>query len=229
MELNFVRQMARAWLAVPSQSLFPGKVGFVRIENWHASVADQFRAAVKYLKKIGMEKIVLDVRNPGGSLGETLSTITFFESNKDKALLISRGKHIGEKKYTRATLPSENMAVYPPLLENMPCAVIISGESASASEIFAAYLKHKGCYMVGEKTYGKGVMQAMMTLPSGAGLWLTVAEYFVGPNIKIEGVGISATIGVSNPTGWQSTDEKNDLQKKVAIETLRNTSKDRRR
>ena len=107
----------------------------------------------------------------------------------------------------------------------MPIVILVNENSASASEIVAGTLKDlKVATVVGTTTYGKGVIQQVLTLSDGSGLTLTIEEYYTANKNKIHGVGIEPNEVVKLPESVESSylvTEENDTQLKKAIEILK--------
>jgi len=214
-----------------SYRLLGGNVGYVKVKDFDGfEVYNQFNEAIGDLAKRGAVSFVLDFRNnAGGLLMPTLSMLLLFEQDWKSTLLIQqvrdrKGKTTDEiytasRSFSFATLnewsfPSGNF-------DPKKTVILINRNSASASEIFAAYMKHKGAQICCETSYKKGTVQTTFSLITGAGLHLTTAEYFVsGERIKVDGVGVEPDYKVDNPKDWSPRDTVNDLQLKKAIELL---------
>ena len=108
---------------------------------------------------------------------------------------------------------------------NMPIVILTNENTASSSEILAGALKDHGkAKIVGTKTYGKGVIQQLLTLPDGSGLKITSEEYLTPNRTKINKVGIEPDEKVELPESVKNVltvDEKDDTQLKKAIEILK--------
>ena len=106
----------------------------------------------------------------------------------------------------------------------MPIILLVNENTASASEILAGALKdHNKAKIIGTKTYGKGVIQQLMTLEDGSGLKVTIEEYFTPNRNKINGVGIDPDEVVELPDAVENiliVTEEEDTQLKRAIEIL---------
>jgi len=202
--------------------LLPGKIGYVTINSFgSASVAKQTEAAIDAVLAKGARALILNVRNnPGGLLDEVEAIISLFEKDEN-AILVSiadyrkgaptykdhKVEHFGAKNYGKYA--------------GIPVAVLINGNSASASEIFAAFLKYKGAVVVGTKTFCKGTVQTVFPLSSGGSIHLTTNEYFVGnPRIKVNDVCVTPDHEVKNAEDWNPRDEAGDLQLQKAVELL---------
>lgn len=170
--------------AIPTNSisnvlmLKPG-VGYIRIKDFTATTVRELDEAVEKLKTQGMQKLVLDLRgNPGGLLDAAVGVADHF---LDKGQMIV---------YTKGRTPdSEQNYLAPGKHEKveMPLVVLVNRGSASASEIVAGAIQdHDRGLVIGETSWGKGLVQSVYTLQYGAGLALTTSKYFTpsGRNIQ---------------------------------------------
>ncbi len=149
--------------------MLDNKIGFIRIEKFRSNTVTQFEEARQKLLKEGAKGFIFDVRqNGGGVLGA-------LEQLADPLLPEGELAFSTTKDGTRETIITSD-ANY----TDMPYAVLVDGGTASASELFACLLRdYSGAILVGEKTFGKGIMQATLALSSG-GVTLTTATYETG-------------------------------------------------
>ena len=107
----------------------------------------------------------------------------------------------------------------------MPIVILTNNNTASSSEILAGALKdHEKAKIIGTKTYGKGVIQQLMTLPDGSGLKITAEEYLTPNRTKINKIGIQPDEEVKLPDELKNKltiEEKDDTQLQKAIEILK--------
>lgn len=170
--------------AIPTNSisnvlmLKPG-VGYIRIKDFTATTVRELDEAIDKLKGQGMQKLVLDLRqNPGGLLDAAVGVSDHF---LDKGQMIV---------YTKGRTPDSAQEYLAPGKHqklDMPMVVVINRGSASASEIVAGALQdHDRAIIVGETSWGKGLVQSVYTLQYGAGLALTTSKYYTpsGRNIQ---------------------------------------------
>ena len=149
----------------------PG-TGYVALTGGFTSTTgDELEEAITKLKQEGLRQLVLDLRNnPGGLLKESINVASQF---------LPRGQTIvsvrGRGEYSEAT--SYQNTAYDP--EDFPLVVLVNRNSASASEIVAGAVQDYGRgYVVGETTFGKGLVQRVFSLPHGTGLTLTTQKYY---------------------------------------------------
>jgi carboxyl-terminal processing protease len=148
----------------------PG-VGYIGLTGgFTQTTADELAAALEELSRQGMQQLVLDLRNnPGGLLDQAIKVVSHFVG-RGKAVVSVRSRDEGDTREYKNNL-------YDPV--NYPLVVLVNGGSASASEIVSGALQDHGrALVVGETTFGKGLVQRIFNLPYGAGLTLTTAKYY---------------------------------------------------
>jgi len=162
-------------VALPSISdsylVRPG-VGYVNlVRGFHSTTSDELTAAIARLKEQGATSLVLDLRNnPGGFLDQAIKVGDKF-LQRGQVVLSVKGR---EGRYYDKDLQAESGAP-----ESFPLVVLINGNTASASEIVAGAIQdHDRGLIVGESSFGKGLVQTIFPLQGGAGLTLTTARYY---------------------------------------------------
>lgn len=160
---------------IPLQSvdvayMMDDQVAYIKVSKFAIDTYDEFVAALENLKKKGMKKLVVDLRgNLGGFLGNAINMINEFLPNK-KIIVYTKGKA-----RSRTDFLSNGSGKY----QNLPIAVLIDEESASASEIFAGAIQDNDRgYIVGRRSFGKGLVQEQRRLPDGSAVRLTVSRYY---------------------------------------------------
>ena len=157
--------------------LKPG-IGYLRVASFDEKTGADIAAAIEKLGGRNLQGLVLDLRNnPGGVLGAALHTAALF-LKPDLKLLTIRGRAVPEKdeKVPPTAQPYE-----------FPLAVVINAKSASASEIVAGALQdHDRAQIVGETSFGKGLVQSVFPLSQSAGLALTTALYYTPSGRSIQ-------------------------------------------
>ncbi len=157
--------------------LKPG-IGYVRVTSFETETGAQLKAAIEKLGGTALHGFVLDLRdNPGGVLAAALQTAALF-LNPEARLLSVRGRAV---QASQESVPKDS-APY-----TFPLAVLVNGKSASASEIVAGALQdHDRAVIVGETTFGKGLVQNVYPLSGGSGLALTTAYYYTPSGRSIQ-------------------------------------------
>lgn len=189
-------------------------IGYIVISSFDEDTAEDFYSKYIGLKNQGIKSLIIDLRNNGGGLVEEALGIADYIVPKDKELLITVDKD-GKEEVEKSEQD---------VLIDMPIVVLVNGNTASSSEIFAGALKDLGeATIVGKTTYGKGVIQQFLTLADGSGLKLTTHEYYTPNRNKINKVGINPDVVVELPEGVNElyVEEEKDTQLQKAIELLK--------
>lgn len=181
----------RAAITVPTVTaeITADNIGVIKIRNFGLGIEDTFANYASQLKKAKVKGIVLDLRNnPGGYLDSATDIAGHF---MDSGKLVSKVKYLGNE-YT------DNETSGPSDLKGIPLRVVVNSGSASAAEILAAALKDQaGAKLVGEKTFGKGTVQELITYSDNSTLKITIAHWLTPKGVDINKVGISPDIKVS--------------------------------
>ena len=189
-------------------------IGYLEVSSFDENTADNFKTKYEELKSQGITSLIIDLRNNGGGLVEQALKIADYIVPKDKELLVTVDKD-GKEKVEKS---KEDVLI------DMPIVLLVNKNSASSSEILAGALKDLNeATIVGTTTYGKGVIQQLVTLRDGSGLKFTVEEYYTPNRTKINGVGIEPNEKVDLPesvTNPISVERKDDTQLQKAIELL---------
>ena len=185
--------------------MLENQVGYIQITEFTGVTASQFQTAYEELTAQGMQKLVIDLRgNPGGlvdSVCDTLSQIL-----PEGVIVYTEDKN--------GNRSERDCAGESPI--DIPLAVLVNEESASASEIFAGAVKdYEIGTIVGTTTYGKGVVQNTFRLSDGSVIRLTIAHYYTPEGNDINGVGITPDVEVEQPE-----DSETDVQLEKALEVL---------
>ncbi len=176
-------------VASVEHKLLDGGIGYVRLKQFQANTTTDLQAALADMKKSGeLKGLVLDLRgNPGGLLDQAAKVVDTFVNEGPIVATVGNPSEGREEKaaHSEGTEP------------NYPLAVLVSGSSASASEIVTGALKnHERAVVIGETTFGKGSVQLVFTdLPDKAALKLTIAQYLTEPgDVSIQGVGVTPDV-----------------------------------
>ena len=168
-------KLTRQMIVIP-QVVYYGMVaegiGYIYLESFTDKATQEVRAALLDLKAKGAKKLVLDLReNGGGLMSEAISICNLFV-NKGEEIVSTKGKNPGDyRSYKTTSLPVDTL---------MPLAVIITSGSASSSEIVAGALQDLDrAVIVGERSFGKGLVQATREMPYDGLLKLTTAKYYI--------------------------------------------------
>jgi carboxyl-terminal processing protease len=146
-------------------------VGLIRMPDGFSFTSfSEFETAFRGLKSQGMTSLVLDLRgNPGGILDQSVKIAEKFLP-EGSVIVSQKGRFQADNRAWRSTNRSP---------ETLPIVVLVDGDSASAAEVVAGALQDNDrAVIVGEKTFGKGLVQSVLDLPSGGGLTLTTGRYY---------------------------------------------------
>jgi carboxyl-terminal processing protease len=165
--------------AVPYAIMLDGKIGYVPLQRFNESATNEVQAGVAKLVKDGARGIILDVRgNPGGILEQSLQVSNLFLKNGQEIASV-RGRNNEVQKY--------NARGEPLVSPELPLVVLTDEFAASASEIVAGALQdHDRALVVGETTWGKGLVQSVYNLDGGYALKLTTAKWFTPSGRSIQ-------------------------------------------
>ncbi len=187
-------------------------IGYLRLSMFDEKSSEEFEEHLEGLLNQGIKGLVIDLRNnPGGSLSEC---VKIADRILGKQVIVYTKDNKGDEEYEHSD---------PKKLE-IPYTLLVNGGSASASEIVTGAVKdsHAGT-VIGTKTFGKGLVQAVNGLRDGAGFKLTVAQYFTPNGSYIHGEGIEPDIVIEFPE--EIEDDENgdpiDVQLEKAIEVLK--------
>ena len=191
-------------------------IGYLKLSTFDEGCADEFKQKYDELNaNKNIKALVVDLRNNGGGLVEEALNIADYFTDKDSKLLITVDKK--EKEEIRKAKQSKYI--------NVPVVVLINENTASASEILAGALRDNGiAKIVGTKSYGKGVIQEVLTLQDGTGIKITTNEYFTPNKTKINKVRIEPDETVNLPETVKNVltvEEKDDTQLQKAEEILK--------
>lgn len=190
-------------------------IGYIEIPSFDETTGDEFKTKFEELQKQNIKSLIIDLRNNGGGIVSEALKIADYVADKDSVLLYEVDKNNKE-----TIKKSENKPII-----NMPIIILVNENTASSSEILSGALKDLGkAKIVGKKTYGKGVIQEILTLPDGSGVKITTEEYQTPNRNKIHKVGIEPDENVELPDTVKNVlqvKENEDTQLQKAIEMLK--------
>lgn len=156
-------------------------VGYIQVSMFDENTAKNFKNELDTLESRGMKSVIIDLRdNPGGVLDQCVDMVSNFVP-KGKVVVSTNDKYNNKKEYK-----SKGGNFY-----NLPVTILTNGNTASASEIFSGAIKdYKKGTLVGEKTFGKGVVQTMFDTGDGTALKVTISKWHTpnGDNVQKKGI-----------------------------------------
>lgn len=183
--------------------MLDNNVGYIEVSQFDVVTAAQFKSAIDDLEKKGMEKLVIDLRNnPSGVLDTVVSMLDYVlpddliiegdknlvRTNPDATLLVYMADKNGKGGQNYA---SDGHSL------DLPMAVLVNGESASASEVFSGAMKDYGrATIVGTTTFGKGIVQNLIPLDNGTAIKMTTAHYYTPSGFDLHGKGVEPDVEV---------------------------------
>ena len=191
------------------------KVGYVRLNQFSANAAKEIAHGVADLEKKGAEAYILDLRNnPGGLLQAGVEIARMWLDDGTIVYTVNRQGALGSFDSNSEILTKD------------PLVVLVNQGTASASEILAGALQdNERALLVGEKTFGKGLIQSLFELPDGSGLAVTVAKYETPNHTDINKLGIMPDDVISQkPITYAQIATEVDEQYQEALKVV--TSKD---
>lgn len=194
--------------------ILDNNIGYIKLPSFDENCAKEFKEIYKELANDKLNGLVIDLRNNGGGIVDEALQIADYILEKNDIILITKDRNENEEIEKSTKKP----------IINVPVVILTNKNTASASEILAGALKENGkATIVGEQTYGKGVIQELISLKDGSGIKITTEEYYTPNRNKINKVGIEPDEKVSLPdevSNTYSVDIKYDTQLQKAIKIL---------
>ena len=213
--LNFEIQRENIKVNPVEGEVLENNIGYIAFTSFDDQTSEDFKAKYEELQKQGITSLIIDLRNNGGGIVDEALEIAGYIADKDSVLLYEVDKNNNEE-----VEKSKNDPII-----NVPVVILTNENTASSSEILAGALKDLGkAKIVGTKTYGKGVIQEVLSLPDGSGLKITTEKYLTPNKTEINGIGIEPDETVELPdtvTNILNVDRNEDTQLQKAIEMLK--------
>lgn len=191
------------------------EIGYLKLPSFDEGTAKDFKEKVQELQNQGAKKLIIDLRNNGGGIVSEATEIADDMLEKGKTIISTV-----DNKQSKDITKSKEDPIF-----TMPVVVLVNENSASASEILVCSLQDNGrAKIVGTKTFGKGVIQTVLSLTDGSGLKITTDEYYTPNGTEIHKKGIMPDEEVKLPETLKNeyaVEEKDDTQLNKAIELLK--------
>jgi carboxyl-terminal processing protease len=194
------------------------QIGYIQVTMFDENTAENFKNKLVSLKNKGMKSLIIDLRdNPGGVLSQCVDMVSNF-IQEGKVVVSTTDKYNNKKEYK-----SDGGD-----FSNLPITILTNGNTASASEIFSGAIKdYKRGTLVGEKTFGKGVVQTMFDTGDGTALKVTISKWYTpnGYNIHKKGITPNEVVEYPDSLKGKTYDRNLDPQFKKALEIAENKIK----
>lgn len=210
--LEFDVERKNVELPSVSSQMLENNIGYIQISEFQSKTAEQFESALSSLKDQGAQSLIVDVRGNGGGLVDSVVAI-LDDILPEGTVVYTEDKYGNRQDYTSSG----------DTYLDMPIAVLVDQNSASASEIFAGAIKdYNYGTLIGTKTFGKGIVQTVFSLPEGDAIKITTAKYFTPDGNYIHGVGIEPDIELEyqfmgGENDEYSVDLDNQIQKAIEV------------
>ncbi len=205
-------------IATVKGEMLQDNVGYIQVSMFDENTAKNFKDQLNKLKSQGMKSLIIDLRdNPGGLLDQCVDMVSNFVPS-GKVIVSTVDKYNNKKEYKSKGGD----------FTNLPLTVLTNGNSASASEIFSGAIRdYKIGTLVGEKTYGKGVVQTILDTGSGTALKVTISKYYTPNGENIHKKGIKPNVEVIYPEELKKAayDRNKDPQFSKALEIAKSKIK----
>lgn len=177
-------------------------IGYVQVSMFDENTAKNFKNKLSELKSKGMKSLIIDLRdNPGGVLDQCVDMASNFIPS-GKVVLYTVDKYNNKKEYK-----SKGGDFY-----DIPVTILVNGNTASASEIFSAAIKdYKKGTLVGEKTFGKGVVQTMFDTGDSTALKVTISKWYTPNGENVQKKGINPDLKVVYPAALKNKVYNRDI------------------
>lgn len=207
-ELNL--ELVRKTISVPTveYEMLDHNMGYITISEFDEITTAQWNEAYEALKNQGMTSLIVDLRNnPGGGLSVVAEIL---DSILPEGMIVYHEDKNGQREEYKS---DEEHKI------DIPLAVLVNGNSASASEIFAGAVKDYGIgTLIGTTTFGKGIVQQMIALGDGSAMKVTISKYYTPSGVCIHGTGIEPDIKLEfDAEAYEKDESDNQLQKAIEV------------
>ncbi len=208
-----------------SYEMLEDKIGYIQVEQFIENTPELYKKAVDDLESQGAKGLVVDMRNnPGGMVTSVIEMVDYMVPDDAKAEKASEAGILLETKNKDGAV-MDKLSCTDGHQVDLPIAVLVNGNSASAAEIFTGCLKdYNAAKIVGTQTYGKGIVQSVIKLSDGSAVKITIAKYFLPNGEDIHKVGVEPDIEVELDESQKkkvSIPHEDDNQLQEALKTFK--------
>lgn len=206
-EIELIATRAKIEAHTVSYKMLEDKIGYIKVTEFDTVTTQQYTDALDDLESQGMERLIVDLRNnPGGNVSTVCDML---DRMLPEGLIVYTQDKDGNK--NEATSDEENQFT-------KPLVVLMNGNSASASEIYAGAIQDYGLgKIVGTQSYGKGVVQQIFDLGDNTSLKITIADYYTPNGRNINGQGITPDVEVEYEKDENNSEADNQLDKAIEV------------
>lgn len=206
-EIELTATRAKIEAHTVSYKMLEDKIGYIKVTEFDTVTTQQYTDALDDLENQGMERLIVDLRNnPGGNVSTVCDML---DRMLPEGLIVYTQDKDGNK--NEASSDEENQFT-------KPLVVLMNGNSASASEIYAGAIQDYGLgKIVGTQSYGKGVVQQIFDLGDDTSLKITIADYYTPNGRNINGQGITPDVEVEYEKDENNSEADNQLDKAIEV------------
>ena len=203
--MDFTLKRAKIEVPTVEYKMMDNNIGYIQVTEFDDITVEQYKTALEDLTNQGMEGLIVDLRdNPGGLLSSVCSML---DEMLPEGLIVYTEDKDGNREEEKSDAEHQF---------TKPLAVLINGNSASASEIYAGAIKDYGTgTLIGTQSFGKGIVQRIIELGDGSAIKLTISNYFTPKGNNIHKIGITPDIVVE-----ANADTPEDEQLDKAVEVI---------
>ena len=184
--LDFDVKRQRVEVPTVAWEMLEDQIGYIAVSEFDIVTSEQFSSALEELEADGMKGLIIDLRDNGGGVVRAVTEMA--DRMLPEGLIVYTEDKYGNRSEARSD--AEHFF-------DLPLAVLVNGNSASASEIFAGAIKdYQVGSIVGTRTYGKGIVQQPFQLEDGTAIKLTISKYYTPKGNDIHGKGIEPDVEV---------------------------------
>ena len=204
-KMDFTLKRAKIEVPTVEYKMMDNNIGYIQVTEFDDITVEQYKTALEDLTNQGMEGLIVDLRdNPGGLLSSVCSML---DEMLPEGLIVYTEDKDGNREEEKSDAEHQF---------TKPLAVLINGNSASASEIYAGAIKDYGTgTLIGTQSFGKGIVQRIIELGDGSAIKLTISNYFTPKGNNIHKIGITPDIVVE-----ANADTPEDEQLDKAVEVI---------
>ena len=195
---NYTMERKQVTQVTVQGQMMENSVAYLRITRFEMNTGEQFDKALAKLEEQGAQGLIIDLRNNGGGMVD--SAVQVADALLDEATVIYAEDRNGRRTYYKTEAGKTQL----------PYVLLVDGGTASAAEILAEGVQdNEGGLIIGQQTYGKGIIQSTQQLINGAALKMTTMQYYSPKGTAIHGIGVTPDVTVE--LSADDVDENGDI------------------